>query len=174
MELASGFMVPGRGSSRPPTVLWSVVALGLVAVYGLAVAMVLGMLVGALIDGLFLGESFITSLGSAFDRFDWTDNELFSRVTDALVIAGGALVAARHALHAPKLHGFLVAAATLAVEGWMADEPLDSPVWQSAAVAAALLLLATWAGGLATRWPDSSPSVFAKLVARLRAMRVHG
>jgi hypothetical protein len=38
MELASGFAVPGRWPSRPPTILWSVVALGLLSVYALALA----------------------------------------------------------------------------------------------------------------------------------------
>jgi hypothetical protein len=172
MELASVFVMPGRGSSRPPTVLLSVVALGLLAVYVLAVALVLGMLVGALIDGLLLGESFTTSLESAFDWLDAAGHELVSKAIDALLIACGGWMAARHAVHAPRLHAFLVAAATLAAERGMADEPLDSPIWQSAAVSAAFLLLATLTGGLATRWPDSSRSAFAALAARLRAKPV--
>jgi hypothetical protein len=174
MDVDSGFVMSGRESPQTPTVLWSVVALGLLSACGLWVAMALGMAVGTLLDGLRLDDPFITSLGSAFDRMDSAGYELFIQVTDVLLIACAALVAARHALHSPKLHGFLVAASILAVNGWMADELLESSLWWTVAVSAATLLLATLAGGLATRLPDSSRSVFAMLVARLRARHVPG
>lgn len=171
MAAAYSLEAPMRDEARPPTVLWSVVALGALVAIVLACAFQIGVLIGSLVDGTLIGRTAAQSVALALGLTDSLRDSVLVSVADALLIAGGAFVAARHALHAPKLHGFLVAASILLVGAMLETEPSTAFASQFTLPAAFNLVLATLAGGWATRWPDSSRSARSLFAAWVRASR---
>lgn len=150
---------------RPPTVLWSVVSLGLLSMVALWFALGLGAIAGATIHEMLSGESFAASLAIAAKSEVLQKHKLLSISMDAIVLGCGGYVAARHALHAPRLHGFLVAAICIGIGG-LADDFDNYTVMRSTLINVAMLVSATLGGELASRWPGSSRSALGALLAR--------